>query len=141
MARQYSGQDAALYVDGAKVGRVTAWELSGNVDALETTTLGDFARSYMQGIESYSGSLTLLYYETDANAIDGGGLLDDVFRTTTAPTTTHSLELRLSNGSKTRSLGFKAVITDSSISASVGEIITAELSFNVTGPLTTATVI
>ena len=141
MARQYSGQDAALYVDGAKVGRVTAWSIDGNVDALETTTLGDFARSYMQGLEAYSGSLTLLYYENTSNAIEGSSLLEDVFRTTAAPTATHGLELRLSNGSKTRSIGFKAVITSSSISASVGDIVTAELSFDVTGPLTTATVI
>lgn len=142
MSKQYSGIDGALYVDGAKIGRVTAWSLDAQADTLETTTLGDFARNYVYGLQGYSGSCTVLYYEDDAGKVDGGALLGDVLRTTATPTaTTHALDLRLNNGSKTRSLAFNALLNNVSISASVGEIITAEVSFTVSGPMTTATVV
>lgn len=142
MAKQYTGIDGALYVDGAKIGKVTEWTLDAEADALETTTLGDFARTYAYGVQGYSGSCTVLYYEDDAGQIDGTALLSDVLRTTATPTTqTHALDLRLNNGSKTRSLAFNALLNNVSITASVGEIITAEVSFTVSGPLTTATVV
>jgi hypothetical protein len=142
MAKQYTGIDGALYIDGAKVGRVTNWELDGAADTLETTTLGDAARTYVYGVQGYSGSLSLLYYETDANTIDGAVAMGDVLRTTATPTATaHTLDLRLNNGSRTRSLTFQALLNNVSISAQVGEIITAEVQFTVTGALTTATVV
>jgi hypothetical protein len=141
MSKQYTGIDGALYVDGVKVGRVTAWSLDAQSDTLETTTLGDAARKYVYGLQGYGGTLTVQYYEDDAGKIDGGALLGDVLRTTATPTTaTHALDLRLNNGSRTRSLAFNALLNNVSISASVGEIITAEVSFTVSGPLTTATV-
>lgn len=142
MAKQYTGIDGALFVDGVKVGRVTSWSLDAQADTLETTTLGDAARTYVYGVQSYSGTCTVLYYEDDAGKVEGGSLLGDVIRTTATPTaTTHALDLRLNNGSKTRSLAFNALLNNVSISAAVGEVITAEVQFTVSGPLTTATVV
>lgn len=142
MTKQYTGIDGALYADGVKIGRVTEWQLSGAADALDTTTLGDAAKTYAYGIQSFSGSLTLLYYENDASLIEGSVLLGDVLRTTATPTaTTHTLDLRMNNGSRTRSLVFKCLLNQVTISASAGEVITAEVSFTVTGQLTTASVV
>src|SRR6056300_1218939 len=103
MAKQYTGIDGALYADGAKVGRVSDWSFNAEADTLETTSLGDFARDYVYGVQSFSGSATVFYYENNSNAIEGASLLSDVVRTSATPTDpTHQLELRFENGSKTR---------------------------------------
>lgn len=139
MAKQYTGIDGALYADGVKVGRVSEWSFSAEADVLETTSLGDFARDYVYGVQSFSGSATVFYYENNSNAIEGGSLLADVVSTGATPTDpTHQLELRFENGSKTRSVKFKCALNSVVIAATAGEIIQANISFTVCGPLLTA---
>jgi hypothetical protein len=139
MAKQYTGIDGALYADGAKVGRVSDWSFNAEADTLETTSLGDFARDYVYGVQSFSGSATVFYYENNSNAIEGASLLSDVVRTSATPTDpTHQLELRFENGSKTRSVKFKCALNSVEIAATAGEIIQAQISFTVCGPLLTA---
>lgn len=139
MAKQYTGIDGALYVDDVKVARVSTWSFSANADVLETTSLGDFARNYVYGIQSFTGNATIFYYENASNLIDGSGLLTDVVRTTQTPTEpTHVLELRFSGGSTTRSVKFKCVLNTVEISASTGEIIQANVTFTVCGALVAA---
>ena len=75
MARQYSGIDGRLLVDGNNVGKVRNWTINGSVDTLETTSLADFARDYSAGLQSYSGSATLFYYENDSGVIEGAALV------------------------------------------------------------------
>ena len=77
MAKHYTGIDGALYADGNKVARVSAWTFDGNVASLPTTTLGDYAATSVYGIQSYSGSCTIYYYEKDAGAVEGSLLMTD----------------------------------------------------------------
>ena len=141
MAKQYTGIDGSLYLNNARVARVADWSLESSVETLEITSLGDFAKDYVYGVQSFSGSATLFYYENASNAIEGGGLLGDVWRTTQTPTDpTHVLELRLTGGSKTRYVKFKVALTQVTISAAAGEIIQAQASFNVCGALQAAVV-
>ena len=124
-----------------KVGKITAWTFQGNADALETTTLGDFARTYVYGIQSYSGTCTLLYYEGDQGVIEGGGLMTDVMRTTQTPTEhTHELELRYLNGASTHAIKFGCLLPNVSISATAGGIVTADINYTVCGSLITCTI-
>ena len=141
MAKQFTGIDGALYLDGNKVGRITGWTFQGTADALETTTLGDFARCYVYGVQSYTGTCTLLYYENDQAKIDGSGLMTDVLRTTQTPTEpTHEMELRYQNGAATHAVRFGCLLPTVSISAAVGGVVTAEVSFTVSGSLTSCTI-
>lgn len=141
MAKHFTGIDGALYADGNRVGKITEWSFSGSAETLETTTLGDFAKTYVYGIQSFSGSCTLLYYEADAGKIDGSALLADVMRTTQTPTdSTHELELRYQNGAVTHAVRFDCLLPSVSVSASAGEIVTADISFTVTGPLKASTI-
>lgn len=141
MGRQFTGIDGALYADGNRVAKITSWTFSGQVDELETTTLGDFARTYVYGVQSYSGSCTLLYYEDDQGAIEGSGLMTDVMRTTQTPTEpTHEMELRYQNGAATHAVRFGCLLPTVSISAAVGGVVTAEVSFTVSGSLTSCTI-
>lgn len=142
MAKQYTGIDGALYADNVKVARVAEWSFSGEADVLETTSLGDFARNYVYGVQSFSGSATVFYYENSSNQIEGESLMSDVIRTTQTPTEpTHELELRFENGSQTRSVKFKCALNSVEISASSGEIIQAQISFTVCGPLINAALV
>lgn len=141
MAKHYTGIDGALYADGNKVARVSAWTFQGNVASLPTTTLGDYAATSVYGIQNYSGSCTIYYYEKDAGAIEGSVLMTDVLRTTQTPTEpTHELNLRYENGATLHQLKFKCLLNSISIGATAGEIVTAQISFTVTGPLQTATI-
>ena len=140
MAKQFTGIDGALFADGNKVGKITGWTFQGVADALETTTLGDFARTYVYGVQSFSGTCTLLYYEADQSKIDGGGLMTDVLRTSQTPTEpTHELELRYENGAATHAVKFGCLLPSVSISATAGGIVTAEIGYTVNGSLTTCT--
>ena len=140
MAKQFTGQDGALYLDGAKVARVSAWTFSASVDALPTTTLGDFAATAIYGNQAFSGTCTIYYYEKDGGSIDGGGLLSDVVRTTATPNEpTHELRLAYMNGATTHEVKFRCLLSQVSIAASAGAIVNAEVTFTVTGPLQTAT--
>ena len=142
MAKQYTGIDGALYVDDVKVARVSSWSFSGQAETLETTSLGDFARDYVYGVQSFSGSATVFYYENAANQIEGKSLLSDVIRTTETPAEpTHVLDLRLGNGSKTRNVKFKCALNSVDVSAATGEIIQSQISFTVCGPLITAALV
>ena len=137
MAKQFTGIDGALYADGNRIAKITAWQFQGQVDSLETTTLGDFARTYVYGVQSYQGSCSLLYYEADGPQIEGHGLLTDVLRTTQTPTEpTHTMELQYMNGATNHSVRFKCILPTVAIAANVGGIVTAEVSFTVCGSLT-----
>lgn len=142
MAKQFTGIDGALYADGSRIAQVTTWQFQGKVDELETTTLGDYARTYVYGVQSYSGSCTLLYYEESNKRIAGRNLMTDVMRTTQTPTEpTHNMELRYLNGAATHSVRFNCILPTVSISASVGGIITAQVSFTVCGRLTASSIV
>ena len=139
--KYFSGIDGSFYADGNKVATVSSWTFSANAAALDTTTLGDFATTSIYGIQSFTGSCTLYYYEKNAGAIEGGSLMSDVIRTTQTPTNpTHELVLRYDNGAKTHEVKFKCLLNQVQIAATAGEIVTAAVNFQVTGPLQTATI-
>ena len=141
MAKQFTGQDGALYADGNKVGRVSTWSFNATAAPLNTTTLGDFATTAIYGIQSFTGTCSVYYYEKDGGGIDGSALMSDVMRTTQTPTEpTHELILRYQNGAATHEVKFKCLLNNVTIAAAAGEIVMAEISFQVTGPLQTATI-
>ena len=139
--KYFTGIDGSFYADGNKVATVSAWTFSANAAALNTTTLGDFATTSIYGIQSFTGSCTLYYYEKNAGAIEGGSLMSDVIRTTQTPTNpTPELVLRYANGAKTHEVKFKCLLNQVQIAATAGDIVTAAVNFQVTGPLQTATI-
>ena len=141
MAKQFTGIDGSLYADGNRVARVSSWTFAATAASLNTTTLGDFATTAIYGIQSFTGSCSLYYYERDGGSIEGSALMSDVIRTTQTPTEpTHELRLRYDNGARTHEVRFRCLLNSVTIGAAAGEIIAAEVAFQVTGPLTTATI-
>lgn len=141
MAKVYTGRDGSLLFGGTTQAKVTSWSFQGDVEVLETTTLGDFQRSYTPGIQSFSGSAALLYYKADDGSIDASNFLSKVITagaTGIQAADVVTITLRLADGADNNDITFDAYITSASIGASVGEITTAQISFQTTGALTTA---
>lgn len=141
MAKVYTGRDGQMLLGGSTVVKVTNWSLQADLETLETTTLGDNVRSYTPGIQSFSGSATVLYYKDDSGNISTTGLLNKLVRTGTdgvSSSDTVTLTLRLADGNDLNDVTMTAYITSATIGASVGEIISAQLSFQATGALTAA---
>lgn len=137
MSKMYTGRDGRMLLGTTDLGKVTNWTLQADLETLETTSLGDSQRSYTPGVQSFSGSATLLYYN-DGTANDASTLLREIVKTGSV-TTPVTLTMRLTDGTKNSDATFSAYITSASIGASVGEVSSAQISFQATGALTTAT--
>ena len=138
MAKYFTGIDGALLLDGKQVAKIATWSFNAQTSSLETTTLGKYAREYVHGIQSYSGSAVVYYYTDNNGVLDGKTLLDEVIRTGPPDSTpVHSITLRLQE-TPPRQVTFKVVITSASLSAAPGELVTAQISFVVTEPLSDA---
>lgn len=141
MATIYTGRDGRLLLGSDTLVKVTNWSLQADLETLECTTLGDSQRNYVPGVQSFSGSASLLYYLDTDGTNDASILLQKVIKTngiTTADAVT--LTLRFANGSTNNDVTITAYITSATIGASVGEIVKAQINFQGTGALTTVTI-
>jgi hypothetical protein len=141
MAKVYTGRDGRLLIDGLEQIKVTTWSMSGNLETLETTSLGDNQRTYVPGVQDFSGSATLLYYNDGTGRNDAATALKHLLRIgAVAESDTVDLRLRLSEGSSNHDVRLTAYITNASFGASVGEVSSAQISFQGTGALTAVTI-
>jgi hypothetical protein len=132
MGKVYTGIEGSLFVDGQKVGKVRKWTFDGDAEALETTTLGDYAPTYRYGRQSYAGSCTLYYYRNKTGVIEGKTLFGALLRTGRIdPDQKYRLRLVAAD----RSVEFDALITSFGIGAEQGDVMSADVSFVVSGPL------
>jgi hypothetical protein len=141
MAKAYTGRDGQLLLDSDLLVKVTSWQLQAELELLETTSLGEAVRSFTPGIQAFSGSASLIYYKADDGSIDASDLLRKLVKTGTAGVTTAdavTLTLRLVDGSDLNDVRLTAYITSASIGATVGEIVSAQISFQATGALSAA---
>lgn len=143
MAKVYTGRDGRLLLAGVGLVKVTSWTLQADVEMLESTTLGDNQRSFVPGVQSFSGSASLIYYKADSGSIDAGTVLRKLIKTGTEGVTTAdavTLTLRLADGTDLNDIGLTAYINNGQIGAAVGEIVSAQISFQATGALTAASI-
>ena len=132
-----------MQLAGATLAKVVNFSVSSNLETLETTTLGDGVRSYSPGVTGYSGSATLLYYKDDNNAINTTDLLNKLIKTGTAGVSssdTVELTFRWVDGTDNNDIKLTAYITSASIGAATGDIVRAEIAFQGTGALATASI-
>lgn len=120
----YSGKDGSIVFGNGTQTRVRNWSVQTNVDMLETTDLGDSARNYIAGLKSATGSATIMYHDDNAT-------LRNMLSTSITAGTPSSGRIQLRWGN--RDLDFDAFINSVSITCSTGEIMTADVSFTMTG--------
>lgn len=136
MAKHFTGADGALYVGGTRIAKVRNWSITGSVETLNVTRTDDTAAKFIYGRQSYSGSCTALYYEDDASALEMSALLSNIIRTSgTSATATATLLLELASN---RQIQATVLFTQADITASTGDIVSVNLSFQVTGNLSVA---
>lgn len=123
----YSGKDGSIVFGNNAQTRVRNWSVQTNVDMLEVTDLGDEERNYSPGLKSATGSATIMYHDDNAT-------LRNMLNTSITGGTPSAARLELRWG--TRDLDFDAYINSVSISCSTGEIMTADVSFTMTGDYT-----
>jgi len=141
MAKVYTGRDGRLLLDGTEQIKVTNWSMTGNLETLETTSLGDSQRTYVPGVQEFNGSATLLYYNDGTGRNDAATALKKVLKIgAVTESDTVDLRLRLVEGSSNHDVRLTAYITSVSFGASVGEVSSAQISFQGTGALTTVTI-
>lgn len=135
MAKYFTGLDGALLFDGKQVARISSWQLTAQTASLETTTLGKYAREFIAGLQSFSGTANIYYYTDSNGKLDGQELLNEVIRTG-APdrNPTHEMTLRLQE-TPPRDIKFKVLITTADVQTNVGQVVTAQISFTGTEPL------
>ena len=140
MAKVFTGKDGRLLLDGIDQIKVTNWSLTGSLEMLETTSLGDNQRSYCPGVQDFSGSATLLYYNDGAGRNDAALALRKVLRIDGVNEgDTVDMRLRLVEGSTNHDVRMATYITSVSFGASVGEVSSAQINFQGTGALTAVT--
>ena len=142
----YAGQQGKLFIDGSSTpaAKVVTWSFTSTSNVLDTTVLSDTDRTLVYGLRSMSGNCRLYYYnypEGSAIKNDCGALLSKVIKNGTsagdgenAPSDPVLLRLYVDDGSSTGSfLDLPALITSASMSMSVGEVLAADISFEVNG--------
>jgi hypothetical protein len=140
MTKAFTGKDGRLLLDDVDQIKVTNWSLTGNLEMLETTSLGDNQRSYCPGVQDFSGSATLLYYNDGTGRNDAALALRKVLRIDgVSEGDTVDMRLRLVEGSTNHDVRLATYITSVSFGASVGEVSSAQINFQGTGALTAVT--
>ena len=140
MTKAFTGKDGRLLLDDVDQIKVTNWSLTGNLEMLETTSLGDNQRSYCPGVQDFSGSATLLYYNDGAGRNDAALALRKVLRIDgVSEGDTVDMRLRLVEGSTNHDVRLATYLTSVSFGASVGEVSSAQINFQGTGALTAVT--
>lgn len=141
MAKYYTGRDGKLLIDGTEQVKVTNWSLTGSLEVLETTTLTDSQRSYVPGVQEFSGTATLLYYNDEDGRNDAATALKKILKISgVSSTDTVDMRLRLVEGNTNHDIRLTAYITSATYGASVGEVSSAQISFQGTGALTEASI-
>lgn len=140
MAKTYTGRDGRLLIDSLEQIKVTNWALTGSLEVLETTSLGESQRTYAPGVQEFNGSATILYYNDGTGRNDAATALRKVLRTgSVADSDTVNMRLRLVEGNTNHDVQLTAYITSVSYGASVGEVSSAQISFQATGALAEVT--
>tara|TARA_Y100001968_G_C19341690_1_gene709837 strand:+ start:354 stop:803 length:450 start_codon:yes stop_codon:yes gene_type:complete len=145
MSGFYSGQDGRLIVNDSTVAKVRSWSFTANQAVLETSSLEDTDRTLIPGMRSVTGSCSLYYYqETAGGTTDTGTLLSNLITANSGSggeqgggtKSTVKFELKVLDGNNNRSITFYAYITSLSMTNSVGEVLSADVSFEVNGAVT-----
>ena len=141
MAKVYTGRDGRLLMDGTEQIKVTNWTLTGSLEMLETTSLGESQRTYTPGIQEFNGSATLLYYNDGTGRNDAAVALKKVLRISgVSDGDTVDMRLRLVEGSTNHDVRLTTYITSVTFGASVGEVSSAQINFQATGALSEVTI-
>jgi hypothetical protein len=126
-----TGSKGSLKYKGEKVAKVRQFDLNLSRDALDDTCVGDHARTYVPGLTGATGSATVLLDPTD----DAGRAMLNTVTAKACEATQDPIEFLFdtASGMKIDAVGF---LTSVGASVSVGDVQSASVSFQISGPVT-----
>ena len=143
MAGFYSGQDGELLVNDTKAAKVRSWSFTFNQAVLETNSLEDTDRTIIHGMRSYTGSASIYYYQDSSGSGSGQltTLINEVIKGGTgagdsvnADSSYVKFKLRIKDGTASgRFIEFTAIPTSISMTSAIGEVVSADISFEAHG--------
>ena len=127
MGNIYNGNAGAIKLDSVVLAEVTGYSLESATASIDSTSMGDTARTFINGLESFTGSADVIYdddHQTDIPSLAGGqGVVN--------------LELfPAGNTSGLRKITGSAMVTGYSMTGSLDGMITASITFQGSGDLT-----
>lgn len=126
----HAGSEGTVKVGSTAIAEIRSFSIEESAETLEDTSMGDTARTYKSSLTTYTGSIDVLYDETDTG---GQGAL------TIGAEVTLSL---LPEGDTTGDVELtgSAIVTGRSISSSYDGLVEMSISVQGNGALTTTTV-
>ena len=138
----FSGQHGSLYIDSVKAAAVTSWSFNTSMSPLSTTTLEDTDNTIISGLRTTTGSCTLLYYQAGNSKNSARDLVEKLIKERTtgsvdgiaAETQTVTLKLFINDGTTAgKFITVEALLTSAAMSMAVGEVLSADVAFQVNG--------
>ena len=115
----------------AAVASTTSWSVSLSKDTLDCTAHGATSRSYVGSLRSGTGSVELMY--TASSGDETQEFIKDVLTTEDPADAQFELYLDTSGSKK---IAFNGIITSTDFAASVGDLETVSVGFQISGNLT-----
>ena len=123
------GKEGTVQVGSNSIAEIRSFSIDETVDTVEDTSMGDAAKTYLASIKDFSGSVDVIYDESDTNgqtALAVGATVTLNF----APEGASTGDVKLTGD---------AIVTSKSISSSFDGLVEASISVQGTGVLTTTT--
>lgn len=123
------GKEGTVQVGSNSIAEIRSFSIDETVDTVEDTSMGDASKTYLASIKDFSGSVDVIYDETDTNgqvALAVGSTVTLNF----APEGAATGDVKLTGN---------AIVTSKSISSSFDGLVEASITVQGTNGLTTTT--
>ena len=123
------GKEGTVQVGSNAIAEIRGFSIDETIDTVEDTSMGDSSKTYLASIKDFSGSVDVLYDETDTNgqtALSVGSSVTLNF----APEGTDSGDVKLTG---------TAIVTGKSVTSSFDGLVESTITVQGTGGLTTTT--
>ena len=123
------GKEGTVQVGSNAIAEIRSFSVDESIDVVEDTSMGDSSKTYLASIKDFSGTIDVLYDETDTNgqtALSVGSSVTVNF----APEGTDSGDVKLTG---------TAIVTGKSVSSSFDGLVESTITIQGTGGLTTGT--
>ena len=123
------GKEGTVQVGSNAIAEIRSFSVDESIDVVEDTSMGDSAKTYLASIKDFSGTIDVLFDETDTNgqtALSVGSSVTVNF----APEGTTSGDVKLTG---------TAIVTGKSVSSSFDGLVESTITIQGTGVLTTGT--
>ena len=123
------GKEGTVQVGSNAIAEIRGFSIDESIDVVEDTSMGDSSKTYLASIKDFSGTVDVLYDETDTNGQTALSLGSSV-TLNFAPEGTSSGDVKLTG---------TAIVTGKSITSSFDGLVESTITVQGTGGLTTTT--